>query len=71
MQVGISVSGKIVVDGEVNALNIDTTAEDVGGNTDTLVEFLELFVTFDTFRMLVDSVQVLNVIHLPFLLADT
>jgi hypothetical protein len=48
VQVGISVSGKIVVDGEVNALNIDTTAKDVSGDTDTLVEFLELLVAFDT-----------------------
>jgi hypothetical protein len=48
VEVGIGVSGKIVVDGKVNALNIDTTSEDVSGDTDTLVEFLELLVAFDT-----------------------
>lgn len=48
VQVGIGLGGQIVVDGKVNALNIDTTSEDIGGNTDTLVEFLELLVAFDT-----------------------
>ena len=48
MEVRVGVGGKIVVDGKVDALNIDTTPEDVGGNTDTLVELLELLVTSDT-----------------------
>ena len=48
VQVGVGIGGQIVVDGQVDTLNIDTTAEDVGGDTDTLVEFLELLVTFDT-----------------------
>lgn len=48
MEVGVGVAWKVVVDGEVDALDIDTTAEDVGGDTDTLVELLELFVALDT-----------------------
>jgi hypothetical protein len=48
VQVRVSVGGKIVVDGEVNALDINTTTEDIGGNTDTLVELLELLVALDT-----------------------
>ena len=48
MEVRISISGKIVVDCEVDTLNIDTTAEDISGNTDALVEVLELLVAFDT-----------------------
>ena len=48
VQVGVGISGQVVVDGEVDTLDIDTTAEHVGGNADTLVEFLELLVAFDT-----------------------
>ena len=48
VKVRISISGKIVVDCEVDTLNIDTTAEDISGDTDTLVEVLEFLVAFDT-----------------------
>jgi hypothetical protein len=47
MQVGICVLGQVVVDGQINLLDIDTTAEDVGGDTDALVEILELLVALD------------------------
>lgn len=48
MEVRVGITGKIVVDGKVNTLDIDTTTEDVSGDTDTLVELLELLVTLDT-----------------------
>lgn len=48
MKVRVGIGGQVVVDGEIDALDIDTTAEDVSGNTDTLVELLELLVAFDT-----------------------
>lgn len=48
VQVGVGISRQVVVDGKVDTLNIDTTSEHVGRNTDTLVEFLELLVAFDT-----------------------
>lgn len=54
MEVGVGVAGEIVVDGKVNTLDINTTSEDVGSNTDTLVELLELRVALDT-RILLDS----------------
>lgn len=44
MQVRIGVGGQIVVDGKVDALDIDTTTKDVGGHANTLVELLELLV---------------------------
>jgi hypothetical protein len=47
MQVGICVLGQVVVDGQIDLLDIDTTAEDVRGDTDTLVEILELLVALD------------------------
>jgi hypothetical protein len=50
MQVGVGVGGKIIVDGQVDALNVDTTAEDVRGNANALVEVLELLVPANAMR---------------------
>lgn len=47
MEVAVGVGGQVVVDGKVDALDVDTTAEDVGGDTDALLEVLELLVTLD------------------------
>jgi len=47
MKVRVGVGRKVVVDGKVDLLNVDATAEDVGGDADTLVEILELFVALD------------------------
>ena len=47
MKVGVGIGGKIVVDGKVDFLDIDATAEDVGSNADTLIEVFELFVALD------------------------
>lgn len=48
MEIGIGIGGHVVVNGKVNAFNVDTTTEDVSGNTDTLVELLEFLVASDT-----------------------
>jgi len=48
MEVGVGVAGQIVVDGQVDTLNVDTTAEDIGSNADTLLEVLERLVALDT-----------------------
>lgn len=48
VEVGVGISRQIVVDSKVDTLDINTTAEDVSSDTDTLVEFLELLVAFDT-----------------------
>lgn len=72
VEVGIGIRGEIVVDGQVDTLDIDTTAEDVGGDTDTLVELLELLVALDTVGKLAichsDSGTGINI---PLFLADT
>jgi hypothetical protein len=47
MQVGEGIRGQIVVDGKVDALNVDAAAEDVGGDTDARAETLELLVALD------------------------
>jgi hypothetical protein len=48
MEVRVRITWKIVVDGQVDTLNIDTTTEDISGNADTLIELLEFLVTLDT-----------------------
>jgi hypothetical protein len=48
VKVRVGIAGKIVVDGKVDTLDIDTTTKDVGSDTDTLVELLELLVALDT-----------------------
>lgn len=48
MEVGASIAGQIVVDGQVDALDIDTSTKNVSGNADSLLELLELLVATDT-----------------------
>lgn len=48
VEVGAGIAGQVVVDGQVDSLNVDTTSKDVGGNADALLEFLELLVAADT-----------------------
>lgn len=48
VKVRVGFGGKIVVDGQVDALDIDTTTENVSGNTNSLVELFELLVALDT-----------------------
>jgi len=48
VEVGVGIGGKVVVDGQVDTLDINTTTEDIGGNADPLVELLEFLVALDT-----------------------
>ena len=48
MQVRVGVARQVVVDGQVDAFDVDAAAEDVGGDADALVEFFEFFVPFDS-----------------------
>jgi hypothetical protein len=50
MEVRGSIIGKIVVDSNVDSLDIYTTSEYIGSDTNTLVEFLEFLVPLDTRR---------------------
>lgn len=47
VEVRVRLVGHVVVDGDIDALNVDTAAEDVGGDTNTGLELLELLVTLD------------------------
>jgi hypothetical protein len=48
VEVAVGIGGQVVVDGQVDTLNVNTTTKDVGGDTDTLLELLELLVALDT-----------------------
>lgn len=74
MQVRVGICRQIVVDSKVDTLNVDTTAENVSGDTDTLVEFFELLVSADTVRCIRKGPKIIVRgwgINLPLLLADT
>ena len=60
MEVGVSITRKIVVDGQVDALDIDTTAKDISCNADALVELLELLVAPDTVMYLLAAIPKLG-----------
>jgi len=57
MKVGIGVLGHVVVDDDVDSLNIDSTAKDVGSNHDTRLEVLELSVLVNSLFLLHASVD--------------
>jgi len=52
VKVRISLVGHVVVDGDVDALNINSATKDVSRDTDASLEVLELLVAFDTFFLL-------------------
>ena len=57
MKVRVSVAGEIIVDGQVDTLDINTTTEDIGGHADSLVELLELLIALDTVYIWSDGVS--------------
>lgn len=58
VEIRVGVRWQIVVDGKVNALDVNATTKDIGGDANPLVEFLELFVAFDTvYVSMVQSLQ--------------
>ena len=48
MKIGISIGGEIVVNGEIDTLNINTSTKYISSDTDTLLEVLECLVSADT-----------------------
>lgn len=71
MKVGVGLVGHVVVDGDVDTLDIDTTTEDVSGDTDTGLELLKLLVALDTIYELVLSQQAKTVKYIPLFLTDS
>lgn len=52
VEVRVCVARSVVVDDDVDALDVDTTAKDVGRDEDTLLERLELLVPLDALLLL-------------------
>jgi hypothetical protein len=48
VQVRISIAWEIIVDSQVDTLDINTTAKDIGGYTNPLIKLLKLLVALDT-----------------------
>lgn len=69
MQVGVCVSWQIIVDSNIDFLNINSTAKNVGGDADSLLEVLEFFVAFDPSHHQHDVfLSLLRYCNLPLLL---
>ena len=52
MEIRVGIGGEIVVDGQVDALNVDTATEDIRGDANSLVKLLEFLVPTDTATLL-------------------
>ena len=63
MEVGVSAVRHVVVEHNIDLLNIDASAEDLGGDQDAVLERLESLVDFDSELGLLD----LNYPQLTFL----
>jgi hypothetical protein len=48
VEIRVGIRRQIVVDGEVDTLDINTTAKHISSDADSLLEFLELLVAADT-----------------------
>lgn len=48
MKVRAGICGQVVIDGKVDALNVNAATENISRNTDPLVEFLELLEALNT-----------------------
>jgi hypothetical protein len=48
MKVRVCIPWEIVVDGQIDPLDIDTTTEHISGYADTLLELFESLVALDT-----------------------
>ena len=48
VEVRVSVSGRVIVDSDVDTFNVDTAAKDIGGDADALVAVFEVSVTPDS-----------------------
>lgn len=74
VKVRVGIRRKIVIDGKVDAFNIDPTTKDVSGNADALVELFEFFISFDTVEVISkDGIEkyIPFFILLPLFLTDT
>lgn len=55
MKILISLVWHVEVEDDIDLLNIDTSSEEVSGNHDSILAFLEIFVHLDSFTLLKSS----------------
>ena len=48
MEIRVGIAWQVVIDGQIDTLDIDTAAEDISGDADTLGKISELGIAFDT-----------------------
>jgi hypothetical protein len=60
MEVGVCVGGHVIVDGEIDAFDVDASAEDVGRDAYAFVEFLEFFIALDAMSIVSPCYSVLG-----------
>lgn len=71
VKIRVGIRRKIVIDGEVDTFDIDTTTEHVGGNADALVELFEFFIPFNTIKAINIALRGnTSVLSLPLFLTD-
>lgn len=70
MKIGISLVRHVVVDSDVDALHIDTTAENVSGDADASLELFELLVTLDASIKSASKFRRIEGKNVPLLLSD-
>lgn len=68
MKVRVGIRWEIVVDGEVDTFDINTTSKHIRGNANTLVEFLEFSVAFNTVTWISTGYVWIATLYIPFLL---
>jgi hypothetical protein len=71
MEVGIRLVWHVVVDGHVDALDVNATTENVSGDADARLELFELLVTLDAVGESVIHLAPAPYMHLPLLLTNT
>jgi len=66
VQVGIRVIGHVIVEDNVHPLYVHTTAKQIGGHEDTLLEILELLVTGQSVNTRIKQLLERNFINWKF-----
>lgn len=70
MQIRICIAWKVIIDSQINTFDINSPTENIGSDTDALVELLELLVAFDTADIRCDLTSFKNMtVHIPLFLA--
>ena len=70
MQITVCITGRIVVDDNIHAFNVDAATKNIGGNENTLFKVLELLVAVDTAQGGRSGQATRVTTYIPLLLAE-